>query len=101
MVFVPKTPKKVQYLLDFSYPQIAQFCPRKPFVGGRIGYDKQLLFLLLREKKISLPGGLIAMSPVLDGTYAYRSFITNEHADFMLSSQKLHFFRDSTNGKIY
>lgn len=53
MTFVPKTPKKVQYLLDFSYPQIIIFCPRKPFVGGRIGYDKQLLFLLLLIKKVT------------------------------------------------
>lgn len=53
MTFVPKMPKKVQYLLDFSYPQIAVFCPRKPFVGGRIGYDLELLFLLLLIKKVT------------------------------------------------
>lgn len=53
MVFVPKTPKKVQYLLDFSFPQIELFCPRKPFVGGRIGHNLELLFLLLLIKKVT------------------------------------------------
>lgn len=53
MTFVPKMPQKVQYLLDFSYPQIDQFCPRKAFVGGRIGYDLELLFLLLLMKKVT------------------------------------------------
>lgn len=53
MTFVPKIPQKVQYLLNFDYPQIAQFCPRKPFVGGRIGHDLELLFLLLLMKKVT------------------------------------------------
>jgi transposase len=53
MTFVPKMPAKVQFLLDFSYPQIAQFCPRKPFIGGRIGHDLELLFLLLLMKKVT------------------------------------------------
>lgn len=53
MTFVPKMPQKVQYLLDFSYPQIAVLCPRKPFIGGRIGHDLELLFLLLLIKKIT------------------------------------------------
>lgn len=53
MVFVPKMPKKVQYLLDFSFPQIEQFCPRTPFIGGRIGHNKELLFLLLLIKKVT------------------------------------------------
>lgn len=53
MTFVPKMPAKVQYLLDFSYPQIALLCPRKPFIGGRIGHDLELLFLLLLIKKVT------------------------------------------------
>lgn len=53
MLFVPKMPKKVQYLLDFSYPQINTFYPRKPFIGGRIGHNKELLFLLLLIKKVT------------------------------------------------
>lgn len=53
MVFVPKMPKKVQFLLDFSFPQVDIFCPRKPFIGGRIGHNKELLFFLLLFKKIT------------------------------------------------
>lgn len=53
MLFVPKMPKKIQYLLSFSYPQIDKFCPRKPFVGGRIGHSKELLFVLLLIKKVT------------------------------------------------
>ncbi len=53
MTFVPKMPTKVQYLLDFSYPQIAILCPRKPFIGGRIGHKLELLFLLLLIKKVT------------------------------------------------
>lgn len=53
MTFVPKILKKVQFLLDFSYPQIATLCPRKPFIGGRIGYNLELLFLLLLIKKVT------------------------------------------------
>jgi transposase len=53
MLFVPKMPEKVQYLLEFSYPQIHLFCPRKPFIGGRIGHNKELLFLLLLIKKVT------------------------------------------------
>lgn len=53
MTFVPKMPVKVQYLLDFSYPQIALLCPRKSFIGGRLGHDLELLFLLLLIKKVT------------------------------------------------
>jgi transposase len=53
MTFVPKMPQKVQFLLDFSFPQIAEFCPRKPFIGGRIGHDLELLFLVLLIKKVT------------------------------------------------
>src|SRR5688572_21961241 len=53
MLFVPKMPQKVQYLLEFSYPQIQTLCPRTPFVGGRIGHNKELLFLLLLIKKVT------------------------------------------------
>lgn len=53
MLFVPKMPQKVQYLLHFSYPQINVLCPRTPFIGGRIGHNKELLFLLLLVKKVT------------------------------------------------
>lgn len=53
MTFVPKMPAKVQYLLEFRYPQIAELCPRKPFIGGRIGHNLELLFVLLLMKKVT------------------------------------------------
>ena len=54
MKFVPKFPKKVQYLLSFSFPYIKKLCrktPKEVFVGGRPGYDRELLFALLLIKK--------------------------------------------------
>lgn len=48
----PKFPKKVQFLFEFSFPLINILLPRKPFVGGRVGYDKQTLFVWLLMKKI-------------------------------------------------
>lgn len=53
MILVPKMPQKVQFLLDFSYPQIDLLCPRKPFIGGRIGHNLERLFLLLLIKKVT------------------------------------------------
>jgi hypothetical protein len=56
MTFVPKFPKKVQYLLSFSYEQIDKLCQKTPieqFVGGRKGYDKKLLFVLLLIRKVT------------------------------------------------
>lgn len=53
MTLVPQLPKKVQYLLDFSFPIIDKVYKRKPFVGGRIGYDKKLLFTWLLVKKVT------------------------------------------------
>ena len=56
MYFVPKLPKKVQFLLEFSYAYVDTLCHKSPvdqFVGGRPGTDKQLLFLLLLIKKVT------------------------------------------------
>jgi len=39
-------------LVGLTFPLIDKLCPRKPFVGGRIGYDKQLLFIWLLIKKV-------------------------------------------------
>lgn len=47
----PKFPKKVLFLLGFDFPLIDIFLPRKPFVGGRIGYCRQELFFWLLIKK--------------------------------------------------
>lgn len=52
MYLIPKFPSKVQFLLDFSFPMIDELVPRKPFVGGRIGYSKQELFAWLLIKKV-------------------------------------------------
>lgn len=48
----PKFPKKVQFLLGFDFSFIDKLTPRKPFVGGRIGYDKKTLFVWLLIKKV-------------------------------------------------
>lgn len=56
MTFVPKLPKKVQYLLSFSFPLVRKLCQKTPteqFIGGRKGYDKELLFLLLLIRKVT------------------------------------------------
>lgn len=47
----PKFPKKVHFLLGFDFPLIDTLIPRKPFIGGRIGYCKQELFFWLLIKK--------------------------------------------------
>lgn len=56
MYFVPKFPKKVQFLFGFSYEIVSQLCAKTEadkFVGGRPGYHKELLFLLLLIKKVT------------------------------------------------
>lgn len=56
MIFVPKFPKKVQYLFSFSFPYIHHFCQKSTaelFLGGRPGYDREFLFMLLLMKKVT------------------------------------------------
>jgi len=56
MYFVPKFPKKVQFLLNQPYKYIASLCKKtaiEEFVGGRPGYGKELLFVLLLIKKVT------------------------------------------------
>ncbi len=56
MTFVPQFPKKVQHILSFSFPYIRKVSRRtlvERFEGGRIGYDKELLFVLLLVKKVT------------------------------------------------
>ena len=56
MLLVPKFPKKVQFLLSFSFPEVSILCAKteaEKFVGGRPGYDKELLFLLLLIKRLT------------------------------------------------
>lgn len=52
MIITPKFPSKVQFLVGLTFPLIDKLCPRKPFIGGRIGYDKQILFVWLLIKKV-------------------------------------------------
>jgi hypothetical protein len=56
MTFVPKLPHKVQYLSAFSFSFVAKLCEKssiEKFVGGRPGYDKEFLFLLLLMRRIT------------------------------------------------
>lgn len=56
MTFVPKLPEKVQYLASFSLSFVQKLCQKteaEKFVGGRPGYDKELLFFLLLMKKVT------------------------------------------------
>lgn len=56
MILVPQFPEKVQYLLKFSFPLVKKLCQRsarEAFVGGRKGYDKELLFVWLLVKKVT------------------------------------------------
>lgn len=48
----PKFPKKVQFLLELDFSFIDELVVRKPFIGGRIGYDKKILFVWLLMKKV-------------------------------------------------
>lgn len=56
MYFVPKFPKKVQFLFNFSFNYVKTLSQKNPveqFVGGRPGYDKEFLFVLLLIKKVT------------------------------------------------
>jgi len=56
MLLVPQMPQKVQYLLQFSFPQVKKLCQKsfsEQFVGGRPGYDKEVLFGWLLIKKVT------------------------------------------------
>lgn len=56
MLLVPQMPGKVQYLLQFSFPLVKKLCRKtetEKFIGGRNGYDKELLFGWLLIKKVT------------------------------------------------
>jgi|SRR3989344_41329 len=56
MTFVPQIPKKVKFIFDFSFPLVRRLCRKtlsEQFVGGRKGYDKEFLFMLLLMKKVT------------------------------------------------
>ncbi len=56
MILVPKLPRKVQFVLDFSFPLVSKVCKKtnkELFIGGRKGYDKEMLFSWLLVKKVT------------------------------------------------
>lgn len=56
MKFVPKLPRKVQYLSKFSFSFVSKLCSKteaEKFVGGRPGYDREFLFFLLLMKRVT------------------------------------------------
>jgi transposase len=56
MILVPKLPHKVQFVLNFSFPLVKKLCKKTKteiFVGGRPGYDKEVLFAWLLVKKVT------------------------------------------------
>lgn len=46
-------PKKVKFIMELSFPLINTIFPRKGFVGGRIGYSKEIVFKWLLVKKVT------------------------------------------------
>ncbi len=56
MLLVPQMPLKVQYLLQFSFPLVKKLCEKtsvERFIGGRPGYDREVLFMWLLVKKVT------------------------------------------------
>jgi transposase len=56
MVIEPKTPEKVHYLEGFSLSIVKDMCSKtatERFVGGRPGYDRDILFFWLLVKKVT------------------------------------------------
>ena len=56
MLLVPKLPRKVQFVLNFSFPQVRRLCQKtnvEQFVGGRPSYDREKLFGWLLVKKVT------------------------------------------------
>lgn len=52
----PNLPQKVQFVANYSFPLVNKLCQKtacEKFVGGRIGYEKQVLFVWLLIKKIT------------------------------------------------
>ncbi len=56
MILVPKLPQKVQFVLQFSFPQVRRLCQKssvEQFVGGRPSSDREKLFGWLLVKKVT------------------------------------------------
>lgn len=53
MLVLKHLPKKVKFMMELSFPLINKLYPRKPFIGGRVGFPKELVFKWLLVKKIT------------------------------------------------
>lgn len=56
MILVPQMPQKVKFLLQFSFPLVKELCKKtaeERFIGGRKGYDKEILFSWLLVRKVT------------------------------------------------
>lgn len=53
MKVIDYLPKKVKFIMELQFPIIDQLFPRKGFIGGRIGYSKELVFKWLLVKKVT------------------------------------------------
>lgn len=108
MTFVPKLPHKVKFLSSFSFSFISKLCEKsstEKFVGGRPGYDKELLFFLLLMKRltnwsfrtIAEMGGISHSTLVRANTY----FLINRvYEKFFLSLVKKAYRKGLIKGKF-
>lgn len=70
------------------------------FVGDSAGGNIALgTTIFLRDKKKSLPAGIIAISAPTDATFSYPSFMKNKTRDFILTPEKMQFFTGAYRGK--
>jgi len=46
-------PKKVKFVIELQFQLIDTLYPRKGFIGGRIGYSKEIIFKWLLVKKLT------------------------------------------------
>ncbi len=53
MKVIEHLPKKVKFIMELHFPIIDKLFPRKGFIGGRIGYSKELIFKWLLVKKVT------------------------------------------------
>ena len=67
MKHISHFPSKVKLLLELEYPLIEKLLPRKGFIGGRIGYNKGVVFkwLLVKSNQLGIPNN--------HGTFRYFS----------------------------
>lgn len=78
------------YLLSYGYKS-NQIILCGESAGGGLIYS---LVSKLKEKKVSLPAALIAISPWTDLTFTGNSMITNKEKDPSLTKERLEYFAD-------